>query len=165
MLTVMGYALVPSPASAAPSAVQPNIVCSYDESYSPSSDSLNHAPISPTYYNENDTPYPASHTFSSSSTGTVSLTVSASATVKSGVILAGVEATFGVSVTGSLSITTSNSTTVSVPGNSHVYAAYGVWRYSTPGTYYKTALTAGCSSTAFSASANSPSYIGWHLWV
>jgi hypothetical protein len=80
------------------------------------------------------------------------------------VILAGVEATFSINVSTSLSITTSNTISVPTPPHTTTFGEYGVFRARTPGTYYKFAITPGCSSTSFSAYARSPRTIGWLIW-
>jgi hypothetical protein len=159
--------LLPATAASAADrdAVEPNVVCQYDESYAPNRrDSDDHIKVSPTFQNTNNTSQTATSTFTSTSTGTVSLSVSASATVKAGVIVSGVEVTIGIDVSTTLSVSVSNSISVPTPPHSTTYAQYGVFRARTPGTYYKFAMTPGCSSSSFSAYARSPRTIGWLIW-
>lgn len=91
--------------------------------------------------------------------------MSATGAVAAAVILADVAGTFGVTVTGSISITGTHTTHFTLHPGQHMYAAYGVYRFDTSGTYYKFAESVGCSNQSFSATALAPSYQGWNNWM
>jgi len=162
---VAGILMVPTGASAATAPpAAPNVVCQYDETYSPSSRTLQQAVVGFAQYEENNTGVSAKFTMTSLATGTVSMTVSTSGAVKASVIVGSVESTYGLSLSTSLSITQSSSVEVTIPAHSHMYASYGVWRVVTPGTYHMFAMSAGCTSKSYSATAKTPNYIGWRTW-
>lgn len=164
-IAVAGILMVPSGAFAATAPpAAPDVVCQYDETYSPSSRTLEQSVVGGQHYQQNDTSVANTYTMTSSATGTVTFTVSASLSVKADIVIGSVEDTYGYSLALSLSITQSSSVQVTIPAHSHMYATYGVWRVVTPGTYHLFAMSPGCTSKSFPATAKSPNYIGWRTW-
>lgn len=143
----------------------PDQVCVYEESYSSlSSQGDFWSFVGPAKGMENNTSVPQTMTTHASTSGTVTLSVSASVSVQAGVIVSGVEATFSIGASYSKTVTEGMSAVVTVPPHSEVVVRFGVKRRTTDGTYYKFSMTPWlCSSTSSSVTARTPWYVGYQV--
>lgn len=114
------------------------------------------------YHNYNGTSQYEDMTFTATTSGTVGVSVSVSATVDANAIVAGAQGTTSATLYGYLTTAVGNSTTVkNVPPYTNVYAQYGVWTEATTGHY--TYTNNYCATTNYGTiTAWVPDGIGWY---
>lgn len=119
-----------------------------------------------TYSNYNGTRTTADMTLTSTTSGTVGMAVSmsASAEIKTA-ILGGVKAELGVSVSASMTATSSNTSRITVPAQRTGNGAYGVYRLKASGHLYRVDSCGRVLEDRGTVTSLSPKSIGWRTWI
>jgi hypothetical protein len=116
-----------------------------------------------TLSNYNKTKGTATSTFTSETTGSV--TVSLSGTLKTSVtvMVATIESTYNVNLSTTLTAKLGNTISVATPPKVTTNASYGVYRLKHTGKSYT--IYSNCNTSAVSTiTSYSPYRIGWYLW-
>jgi hypothetical protein len=122
-----------------------------------------HWGVGGTQSNYNGTSHNMTSTFTSTTTGTVGVSLSASTEVSLNALVAKQKATLGIDLSTSRSITTSNSVTATAAPYKTINAKYGVWRVKITGQTWR--VYSNCGQTAKrTVTSYTPWKTGWYVW-
>lgn len=163
--------LVVGPAISASAATTPSVdlsrsgACSAGWYYSPTGRGADtHSKIGPTQSDYNGTASNATVTFTATTSGTVSTSVSGGTNVGLSVKVASISSNYGISASASMSVTVGNQIQIIVPPGHSGNGDWGAWRAYVTGIerYYSStcAVTSSHSTTVYS-----PYKRGWRTWT
>ena len=104
-------------------------------------------------------------TVTSTTSGSVGVTVTVSGTFNIGAIIAGAQVTTSVALTGTVHWSTGNSFTFYIPPRRYGNAIYGAWRLKTYGHYYYLSDHCGVSSSQYLITYVPENASGWRTWI
>ncbi|MEU7175248.1 MULTISPECIES: DUF6426 family protein [Micromonospora] len=156
--------ITPGAAQAAPKGPDPVIQgCPSEHTYgSITNQGQVHYRVGPGYQNYNGTNSTATVKLTATVAGTVSYSLSSTASVKVDVIVAGVEGSLGVNVSTSLTASVTNEISLTARPKTYVYGDYGVWRQKSKGLYG--IMQQSCNVKSSWITSYMPARVGWNTW-
>jgi hypothetical protein len=122
-----------------------------------------HAGVGPTQADTNGTSRTAHYSFTSETSGTVGVSVSAGLQVSVSAMLAKIDVKYDITLSSSLTVRVGNTVSGDIPPGRTVNERYGVYRLKNTGQSY--IIPSNCTITSQkTVTSYSPMKVGWYLW-